>query len=50
MVISRRGKNENGCEMHKNKEQNVQSVLNGCLSLSNMQICYVFVAAVVAAT
>ena len=50
MVISRRGKNENGCEMHKNKEQNVQSVLNSCFSLSNMQICYVFVDAVVAAT
>ena len=50
MVISRRWKSENGCEMHKNKEQNVQSVQNSCFSLSNIQICYVFVAAVVAAT
>ena len=41
---------KNGCEMHKNKEQNVPSVLNSCFSLSNMQICYVFVDAIVAAT
>ena len=44
-VISRRRKNENVYKMSKN--MHVQSVQKYCFSLSNMQICWVFVAVVV---
>ena len=45
-VVSRRGKNENVCQMSKVKKLHVQSVQNYCFSLSNMQIYEVLVAVV----
>ena len=38
-VISCRRKDENGCEMYKNEKMHVQSLLNYCFSLLNMEIC-----------
>ena len=46
-VISRRRKNENVLKMSKDEKKHVQSVQKYCFSLSNMQICKVFVTVVV---
>ena len=46
-VISRRRKNENVFKMSKDEKMHVQSVQKYYFSLSNMQICGVFVAVVV---
>ena len=43
-VISRHRKNEGVFNMSKDKKIHVQSVQKYCFSLSNMQICGVFVA------
>ena len=43
-VISRRGKNENVCEMSKDQICTCKACKKCCFSLSNMQICGVFVA------
>ena len=45
-VISLRKKNENVYTTSKMEKMHVQSVQNYCVSLSNMQICGVFVAVV----
>ena len=47
-VISRHRKNEDVFKMSKKWKMHVQSVQKYCFSLSNMQICGVFVAVVVA--
>ena len=39
--------NKNSYEMYKNEKMQVQSMQNYCISLSNMQICDVLVAAVI---
>ena len=45
-VISRLRKNENVFKMSKDEKMHVRSVQKYCFSLSNMQICGVFVAVV----
>jgi len=47
LVISRRRKNENVNQMWKKWNMHVQSVQKYYFSLSNMQICGIFVAVVV---